>query len=706
MGIVFMIFSLLLFVSMPAGSFKAEHILDDPKSEIIDVVGGPEDVIWVVQLSDLHFSVHNPERAQDFKELIGPALSLVNPSLVLLTGDLTDGKSKDMLVMKQDETEWVEYQNTLKHVVEESGLNKNIFYDLRGNHDSFGMPAVGFPSDFYSRYSVNAQLGRSGLVNALTLQNGARKVLFLGLDTASKVELRGPTNLFGHPTDSLLAEIDSKLSQWDTKSSEPVTKIAFGHFPLSFSAASESGITLKDIFLNHSLSAYLCGHLHTKFGKNLKRHHYSTDSILFSPKIQNNNVLKENCSSSPVKEFWEWEMGDWRKSKVMRILAVDRGHVSFLDIDFQLGARKTIVFPTFPLDSRFMSNECSQDLSSYMTIRALVFSVFPIESVTVRIHDLSSGNLHIVLEESMTNSASDSSSTGNLYMAPWNFKAFEDPSPNRFWLQIEVIDINGESTLTELRPFSINGLSSKFSWTWKEFLVMGCQWDALYYPMLWSFYFVILSVLIIPKVFLMFSKRQYSFKNFKGEKTFLNGIIWILSEMYEVPFVWSSTLSYLFYLILFPWIYGRVFSDEKTRGYMTYKGWVLKSDNDIRNITFVGSPDIIVVVLPHLLLMVLPSILVSIGLAAERTAYREYVHSQSGKKADDNRNGSSNGFVGSRWIRKLLVLAYAAICWKHFKRCRALVKAYEMNPLIHFPIYSFFVPILLAHVIYKTMKIS
>ncbi|KAK1294732.1 putative metallophosphoesterase [Acorus calamus] len=56
---------------------------------VIDVEGGPESVVWVVQLSDLHFSVHYPERASEFKKLVGPALSMINPSLVFITGDLT-----------------------------------------------------------------------------------------------------------------------------------------------------------------------------------------------------------------------------------------------------------------------------------------------------------------------------------------------------------------------------------------------------------------------------------------------------------------------------------------------------------------------------------------------------------------------------------------------------------------------------------------
>lgn len=56
---------------------------------VIELQGGPEDVAWIVQLSDLHFSAHHPERAVDFKDIVGPTLAMVNPSLVFITGDLT-----------------------------------------------------------------------------------------------------------------------------------------------------------------------------------------------------------------------------------------------------------------------------------------------------------------------------------------------------------------------------------------------------------------------------------------------------------------------------------------------------------------------------------------------------------------------------------------------------------------------------------------
>lgn len=508
------------------------------------------------------------------------------------------------------------------------------------------------------------------------------------------IGLRGPTNLFGHPTDELLTEIDSVLSQWNSQSVEPVTKISFGHFPLSFSGRSYSGKSLKNIFLKHALSAYLCGHLHTGFGKNLKCHHRLGNHFfqlnIYSTALEST----KNCSSialPPVEEFWEWEMGDWRKSRAMRIVAIDSGFVSFLDMDFKLGLKKTIILPTFPLDSRFMSTSSSLhkykchsiDYSSYETVRALVFSVSPIMSVVARVYDSEPGSLDMVMEAQMSKHV-DNSSRGDLYTAVWNFKAFENPSPVRYWLQIEAIDIMGRSSLTELRPFSINGLSGGQSWTWREFMVMGCQWASLYYPIFWACLLFIFSILIIPKV-LTFTKGPYTYKSFCSNKGFVSGITWVLVEFCRLSVVWFGMVGYLFYLILFPWFSGQVFTDgSEERKYMTYKGWVVQIFGDSKKLEFIGSPDIMVVVLSHLCFVVLPSVLVAAALAAEKGGYRVEFLSLSGKKEDDyglENNNRSNREISKfwfykRWIRKILLVFCLPVCWKHLKVLFQLLESY------------------------------
>ncbi|KAJ6311996.1 hypothetical protein OIU77_013700 [Salix suchowensis] len=677
MGIV-VLMVLCLSTTMPTsiseqqeGGGAEELVSSQPRKwqdRVIEVKGGPESVIWIVQLSDLHFSVHHPERALDFKKIVGPVLKMINPSLVLITGDLTDGKSKDLLTMKQNEDEWIEYQNVMEDVARRSGLDKSIFYDLRGNHDNFGVPFIGDSFDFFSNYSINGQFGRKGNVNSVTLETGDRKHVFVGLDSTMATGLRGPTNLFGHPTDQLLTQIDSQLSQWDSQKGKSITKISFGHFPLSFSAFSESQKSLRDVFLKHSVSAYLCGHLHTRFGKNLKRHHQSNDNFLSSHKFFQLNIHQEpsentkNClfRAPPPKEFWEWEMGDWRKSRAMRIVAVDRGHVSYLDIDFKSGTKKTIVLPTFPLDSRFM-------LTS---------------SLHQMIYDTRPGSPLMIMETTMTKFVRDIS-RGDIYAAAWNYKAFEDPSPERFWLQIEVIDVMGRSTLSELRPFSVNGLSAKISWTLKEFFVMGCQWDALYYPIFW------------------------------------------FADLCRVHVAWFGFFGYLIYLLSCPWLIGQVFTDGGNRGYMTRMGWLVKTFNSREKHNYIGSPDIMVVVLPHFFFVVIPSILITGALAAERSIYKEHFLSLSGKK-EDNDSSQENKRSGKydnhkydnhrhrrskfdfveRKIRKVLLAVCLVIYWKHFMNCKVLMKAYEMNPLLHFPVYSLAIPLLVAYTVYKTGSIQ
>lgn len=723
MGILIYTLLLLSFTSCSAITGGDSKTIS---RRVIDVEGGPEDVIWVVQLSDLHFSVHHPERALDFKRLVGPALSIIRPSLVLLTGDLTDGKSEDLLTMKQNEEEWIEYQKVMEDVTTRSGLDKSIFYDLRGNHDNFGVPVLGGSLDFFSKYSISGQLGRRGSVNSVTLQTGEEKHLFVGFDSTMSIGLRGPTNLFGHPTDQLLTDIDSELSQWkNSQPTKPEIKISFGHFPLSFSAASNSGKSLKDIFIKHSISAYLCGHLHTRFGKNLKRHHQSghQNSFFQSYIHQISSENTENCSKEgkTVEEFWEWEMGDWRKSKALRILAVDRGYVSFLDIDLKSEAKKPIILPTFPLDSRFMSTKsdllkykCNAIKPSYYeAVRALVFSVSTIVSVVARIYDSRSGNLDLVMESYMQKNEHNFS-RGDLYIAPWNYKAFEDLSPDRYWLQIEANDIMGRSSLTELRPFSINGYSKKLSWTWREFFVMGCQWDALYYPMLWLSLLCIFSILLLPKALLIFTKKHSPNK----EKGRVSNLAMVLTELDKLWVVWLSMMIYTFYLISFPWFSGQVFTDGGERGYMTYKGWVVNLVKERKNMEFIGSPDIMVVVLPHIIFVVLPAILVVGALAAERWIYRVRFLLLSGKKEDDyswktkrslsvNRLYKGEMFCfGKRWIRKILLVVCLAICWKHFQNCRRLAKAYEMIPFLHFPVYSLWIPLFFAYAIYRTGKVQ
>uniref|UniRef100_A0A0E0LJ97 Uncharacterized protein n=1 Tax=Oryza punctata TaxID=4537 RepID=A0A0E0LJ97_ORYPU len=667
---------------------------------VVGVEGEPRSVVWAVQLSDLHLSAFHPERAADFRRHVGGALAMVNPSLVFITGDLTDAKSKDLLSSRQEKSEWLEYEELIDEVVDLSGLNKEIFYDLRGNHDSYGVPEVGGMFDFYEKHSINARLGRTGNVQSITLQNSGWKHLFVGFDSAASIGLRSPANIFGQPTDQLLVELDAALSQWDNHSStSAVTKVTFGHFPMSFSSSTTSGGSLRDVFLKHSLSAYLCGHLHTNFGRNLKRHHKSDRHHLSAKQYYQANIHEgtstsigsNNCSTTSecVAEFWEWEMGDWRSARSMRILAIDSGHVSYTDIDFRFGSMDVIIVPTFPLDSRFM-----QRLSTP--------------------HDLNcqaNSTSHFGMEDmEMT---SGEGARGTMYTVPWNWKAYVDESPDRYWLQIEAKDTTGKIYYSQLRPFSVNGLTAKVRWTWKEFRVMGCQWGQLYHPIMWSTLAFLCLLILIPRTSLMLYENHmlkcFSSKMAAGSsgRHLLVSFEYFAAELSKMYSVWSGMLIYLLYLIFFPWFAGYAVTENHNKMYLYYKGW---STSNLANVStaapYIGLPDVMVIVLPHLLFVVLPAFLIIAAIAANRAAYLAHI-SHKAKKDDDHyeeRKCIQNIWI-FRCFRKFLILLCLPIAWKHWKHCRAIVRAYEANPFMDAPIYCFGVPLLVCLAIYRTSAI-
>jgi small-conductance mechanosensitive channel len=105
---------------------------------------------------------------------------------------------------------------------------------------------------------------------------------------------------------------------------------------------------------------------------------------------------------------------------------------------------------------------------------------------------------------------------------------------------------------------------------------------------------------------------------------------------------------------------------------MTYRGWTVKRSSSGNEAFHAGTPDVMVIVLPHLCFVVLPTIVILAAMAAERTAFREHYLSQSGKKKDDHfqksrRQVEHDSLWSGRWIRKILIVLCLVVLWKHWK---------------------------------------
>jgi len=115
-----------------------------------------------------------------------------------------------------------------------------------------------------------------------------------------------------------------------------------------------------------------------------------------------------------------------------------------------------------------------------------------------------------------------------------------------------------------------------------------------------------------------------------------------------------------------------------------------------------------VIVLPHLLFVVLPAFLVIAAIAAERALCLGHDISQMAKKDDDHHKKTwYTNYVGVlHWFRKILILLCLPIVWKHWKHCRGIVRAYEVNPFTDAPVYCFGVPALLWLSIFRSSSVG
>ncbi|KAI5064264.1 hypothetical protein GOP47_0020934 [Adiantum capillus-veneris] len=687
---------LALLLCCLSSELQLSHAHSEHGTQVIEA-NRSEGPVWVVQLSDLHFSSYRPQRAFSFRKLLPPLLTLINPSLILITGDLTDGKSKNQAAMRQDESEWTQYKEAVDWVVSKSGLPARIFFDLRGNHDKFGVPEVGGSLDFFSKYSITAQQNRSSSVQSITLQNGDWKHLFVGIDLTMDVGLRGPCNLFGQASNQRLDLLDRQLSQWDSNYQGKVTKIVFGHFPTSFIAGTKDGKRPEEIFVKHKILAYICGHLHYQFGKNLLKHHVSQS----------------------MEEFWEWELGDWKENRVIRIMAVDHGLASFLDLslsdlenlsDDELWASKAFILITHPPDARTMQRH-GIDLSAGNSVRALIFSREVVVSAKAFIYDTYLG-LQTPIEELTLEQLSIDANNVRYYAASMNFSNYFDASSTRFSLRVIAFDASGKQLASDLRPFSADSQFGKVRWSWMEFFVMGIVWDALYQPLLWANFGILLMILFVPKLYYHLVLERGLFSGFMQNKTgsrtrnFLDEIL-VRVHNTTTPMWWMQLLL-VGYLMCMPWFWGDVLGEGYPFGSMSVSGWSVRITTSGVQKCGLGVPDIIVIVLPFLFHILLPLFVLVFALYAEQALVCEHVWQDSQRSMGPNKQTTptSSCRVCGRWLRKALLVACLGVAYLHAQRIRAIVGAYGIMAMLISPGYAWPVPFLLVAALLHTARVD
>ncbi|KAL7676853.1 hypothetical protein ACOME3_003100 [Neoechinorhynchus agilis] len=172
------------------------------------------DILVLVQLTDTHINhfkkSKSPNLINDLTHFFNTTLRMINPDIVIHTGDITDGILRTG-GSRQHIHEWEDYSQILNG----SGiLDRAVYLDVRGNHDSFKVTNWNSPSNFYSQFSIRAaaQQSRHPFMHTHRVNNIETGLVtsynFIGIDAAPEPGPGRPFNFVGRlaKTDRLILE--------------------------------------------------------------------------------------------------------------------------------------------------------------------------------------------------------------------------------------------------------------------------------------------------------------------------------------------------------------------------------------------------------------------------------------------------------------------------------------------------------------------